>query len=537
MTDVQFSFNKFPANVDPVFSFTKSEPDYSDSDEAEINVNQWLKLDSVYLEQSNWNSYGDSLSDLSPELSFEPNENNNCVDGSLDDSDSYSEDSCFHIRSGSTNSNSFAPFAPTSAVNSTQLPPLHHSSSHGPSCTTCPAPQFDAPSSSYVMVPYCPYSCCAPASAPCCPTQYSTVGTTNYNNHQASMPFSAPPAAKVSYAQAASPTRSRSPSPLQMYSTYTHVTSMLPSTINLVPRGFAPKSMVEEKEAAKMRTSSTGHQLISNSSTPPTSHHLNETGPVRRVRQTRPKVVEAKGAKQCKGRNRKKGIQCRNAALMEYIGPRPEYCAEHIDLDPRSLYTKCKSTYQKEVGDNKGCKEVVLKEFGVCYKHYLDAVNEMIRNKEMDTLRHHLSRIGELLNQLEREAAAAKKKDGDLYQRKNKLIPKFQEMKKLAARAIEALQNSNGTTETSLLVSIPTIPSPSSSSHSSPNSSPVYSFNGSSSPSFNLSFKEEADATPEDLSSEEFSPVTHTFLLHPEVGHEHESFPSSSSSLPCDFLV
>jgi hypothetical protein len=159
-----------------------------------------------------------------------------------------------------------------------------------------------------------------------------------------------------------------------------------------------------------------------------------------RVRQTRPKVVEAKGGKQCGGRNRKKGIQCRNAALMEYIGPRPIYCAEHIDLDPNSLYTKCKSPYQKEPGDNKGCKEVVLKEFGICYKHYPDFVNnELLRTRDIDRARIHLTRTTDLLLQLEREAAAAKKKDGDLYQRKNKLIPKFQEMKKLAAKAIDSI--------------------------------------------------------------------------------------------------
>jgi len=159
----------------------------------------------------------------------------------------------------------------------------------------------------------------------------------------------------------------------------------------------------------------------------------------RRVRQTRPKVVEAKGAVQCKGRNRKKGTQCRNAALMEYIGPRPIYCAEHIELDPKSLYEKCKSSYQKDPGDNKGCKEVVLKEFGVCYKHYTDLVSEMIENREYDRIRKHSDRITELLAQLERDAAAAKKKDGDLYQRKNKLIPKFQEMKKQALKALGAV--------------------------------------------------------------------------------------------------
>jgi len=165
-----------------------------------------------------------------------------------------------------------------------------------------------------------------------------------------------------------------------------------------------------------------------------------QKGPQRRVRQTRPKVVEAKGAVQCVGRNRKKNSQCRNAALMEYIGPRPLYCAEHIELDPNSLYEKCKSPYQKELDDKKGCKEVVLKEFGLCYKHYGDTVAELVKSRDEITARKHFDRITELLEQLEREAAAAKKKDGDLYQRKNKLIPKFQEMKKVIAKGLEELQ-------------------------------------------------------------------------------------------------
>lgn len=161
---------------------------------------------------------------------------------------------------------------------------------------------------------------------------------------------------------------------------------------------------------------------------------------IRRIRQTRPKVVEAKGGVQCKGKNRKKGTQCRNAALMEYIGPRPAYCAEHIELDPKSLYEKCKSSYQKDPGDNKGCKEVVLKEFGLCYKHYGDYISQVVRAGDVEKARKQKERISELLIQLEREAAAAKKKDGDLYQRKNKLIPKFQEMKRIIAKAVETLE-------------------------------------------------------------------------------------------------
>jgi len=64
----------------------------------------------------------------------------------------------------------------------------------------------------------------------------------------------------------------------------------------------------------------------------------------------------------------------------------------------------------------------------------------MIENCEYEKTRLHCDRINDLLSQLEKDAAAAKKKDGDLYQRKNKLIPKFQEMKKLVARALETLE-------------------------------------------------------------------------------------------------
>ena len=72
-----------------------------------------------------------------------------------------------------------------------------------------------------------------------------------------------------------------------------------------------------------------------------------------RHRAIRPKVVEEKGAIQCTGMNLKKGIQCRNAALMEFIGPRPVYCAEHIELDANSIYIKCRSSYGKFPGDGK----------------------------------------------------------------------------------------------------------------------------------------------------------------------------------------
>jgi hypothetical protein len=48
------------------------------------------------------------------------------------------------------------------------------------------------------------------------------------------------------------------------------------------------------------------------------------------------------------------------------------------------------------------------------------------------------------VRQLEGEAMAAKKKDSDLYQRKNKLIPKFQELKRITSSAVEKLRHVHG---------------------------------------------------------------------------------------------
>jgi len=156
----------------------------------------------------------------------------------------------------------------------------------------------------------------------------------------------------------------------------------------------------------------------------------------RTSRKVRPKVIPEKGAIQCQGTNRKKNKRCRNAALMEYIGPRPIYCAEHIHLDPECLYTKCKSTYQKVPGDKKGCREVVLKEFNLCHKHYHDAVKKMKGVEGSSHVLDKLVRVSEILNNLEDEALKAKKTDADLFQRKNKLIPKFHQIRAILKKRL-----------------------------------------------------------------------------------------------------
>lgn len=168
--------------------------------------------------------------------------------------------------------------------------------------------------------------------------------------------------------------------------------------------------------------------------------------PLERERRVRPKVVAEKGALQCKGVNRKKNTRCRNAALMEYIGPRPMYCAEHITLDPESFYSKCASTFHKVNGDGKGCREVVLKELQYCHKHYNQTLDVLLDGTENGFLkaRTQLERISALQTQLEAEAVAAKRIDPDLFQRKHKLIPKFMEMKKLLLKRMQEFQATMG---------------------------------------------------------------------------------------------
>lgn len=174
-------------------------------------------------------------------------------------------------------------------------------------------------------------------------------------------------------------------------------------------------------------------QTASPLSTSPTS-----PGAVKRARKVRPKVQATKGSMQCQGINRKKGCQCKNAALMEYFGPRPLYCAEHIEQDPTCYYTKCKSPHQKTPGDNKGCREVVLKEFEYCHKHFQMYTSKIQGADALSFSVERLRRVEDLLQQLEQEATHAKKTDADLYQRKNKLIPKFTEMRMmLIKRAAE----------------------------------------------------------------------------------------------------
>lgn len=126
---------------------------------------------------------------------------------------------------------------------------------------------------------------------------------------------------------------------------------------------------------------------------------------------------------------------------MEFIGPQPEYCAEHVHLDAESLYCKCQGTTIvkasggstqsrgrfpcKSYSLHPGCREVVLKEFGYCHKHYHIFTHFLVGPGGIEFAQNKLRRVNELIVLLEKEATQAKQIDGDMFQRKTKIIPKF----------------------------------------------------------------------------------------------------------------
>lgn len=218
---------------------------------------------------------------------------------------------------------------------------------------------------------------------------------------------------------ASSSASSSPPSPVKQEPLSPPSSSFVPST--LFPACFSPSSPVDCP-----------------SQTPRADYH-----PPQRERRVRPKVVPEKGGVQCQGFNRKKNIRCRNAALMEFMGPRPMYCAEHIHLDPMCLYTKCRSTYHTSPDDGKGCREVVLKEFGFCHKHFDQFLTPLSGVEGVAVATECLQRVDDCLGRLTIEAQAAKKVDPDLFQRKHKLIPKFVQMKACLARHLSAVTAPN----------------------------------------------------------------------------------------------
>jgi hypothetical protein len=83
-----------------------------------------------------------------------------------------------------------------------------------------------------------------------------------------------------------------------------------------------PKSLTKSKPKSKPK-----HKSITNS-----------IAPVKVIRKAGGHVVPVV---QCNAINAKTGRRCKNTALMEYEGPQPLHCAEHIHMDTSARYHKC----------------------------------------------------------------------------------------------------------------------------------------------------------------------------------------------------
>jgi hypothetical protein len=79
--------------------------------------------------------------------------------------------------------------------------------------------------------------------------------------------------------------------------------------------------------------------------TPPATGMQHKTKRTLKVRQTGIAKAESTQSKeryvlQCKA-NTTHGRRCRNAALLEFVGPQPRFCAQHIQLDTIALSHQC----------------------------------------------------------------------------------------------------------------------------------------------------------------------------------------------------
>jgi hypothetical protein len=63
--------------------------------------------------------------------------------------------------------------------------------------------------------------------------------------------------------------------------------------------------------------------------------------------------------RQCLGMNIKTRCRCKNTALMEYDGPQPLHCAEHIHLDTSACYHKCPYSSGRQVRSIMGNRNVI----------------------------------------------------------------------------------------------------------------------------------------------------------------------------------
>ena len=121
----------------------------------------------------------------------------------------------------------------------------------------------------------------------------------------------------------------------------------------------------------------------------------------------------------CSATNKKTGERCQNPPFMGLIEPE-RFCPQHIDQDPETPFCHCAS--------KQGCKEVVLKRFGVCYKHF-DLYLAGIGNQELEQrLWENLNFLNPLISSMFSQMPSVRT-DKTIYHRIYKSLRKYQSMR------------------------------------------------------------------------------------------------------------
>eukprot|EP01099_Mayorella_cantabrigiensis_P004412 TRINITY_DN330_c0_g5_i1.p1 TRINITY_DN330_c0_g5~~TRINITY_DN330_c0_g5_i1.p1 ORF type:complete len:315 (-),score=62.00 TRINITY_DN330_c0_g5_i1:64-885(-) len=139
-------------------------------------------------------------------------------------------------------------------------------------------------------------------------------------------------------------------------------------------------------------------------------------------------TIDSLPTKQCQAWNKRTSQRCQNIVLMEFLGPIPDFCAQHIEQDPLSLFSHCK--FGSPHNDRRRrCREIVLRDFGWCTKHFDRFLENYNAHSHLPLLQDKLNIVQSHLRELEESHKAPVKDDKSLYHRKYKIITKLQQMK------------------------------------------------------------------------------------------------------------
>jgi len=118
---------------------------------------------------------------------------------------------------------------------------------------------------------------------------------------------------------------------------------------------------------------------------------------------------------------------------MDHNGHLESFCAEHIEHDPQSVFARCSFAENQQLAP---CKEIVLKRFGVCHKHFSVYCNRMTEEGTQQ-LWENFNFLTSLISSMISEMPSVKK-DSKSYHRKYKALRKYQFMRLLLVERVKS---------------------------------------------------------------------------------------------------